>query len=312
LKLSSVLHYANPFSHTWRKHRQVDQAPRARPTGRFVLARIVINEWQRIDAQALASQVAYSLVFAIPSLILFVLSIGAVIDKRTGVPVASWLKDQIDVYAPREIQDLLDSIVSHSVTQVGSGTASVSAAIAVIVAIWGASGGINALMNACNRAYGVPDTRSFIAKRVLALILTGVFTVFVLFTGAIFIAGGRLEHWVFGRLALGSTFLSWWALMRWPAILILISIALFLLYTIGPIAHPPFRWAYAGALVAAAAWMLLLLGFRWILNWISPGTPYGATGSVIVFLLFLRMTGIIFILGAALIGLLVRRFRPAA
>jgi hypothetical protein len=32
---------------------------------------------------------------------------------------------------------------------------------------------------------------------------------------------------------------------------------------------------------------------------------------VLVFLVFLRLTGMIFILGAALIGLLARRFRPA-
>lgn len=281
------------------------------PTGRFALARVLLNEWRRIDAQALASQVAYSLVFAIPSLMLFLMALAALIDKQTGVPIANWMRNEIEQYAPDEFKSLLDAIVNHAVTRVGSSTASASAVIAVLVAIWGASGGINALVNACNRAYGVPDTRSFIAKRVLALILTGIFTIFVLFTGVIFIGGSRLEQWFFHKLTLGHRFLTWWALMRWPAILTSVTLALLLLYTIGPIVRPPLRWTAFGAFIAAGAWLLLLWGFRWILTLIDPGTPYGATGSVLVFLFFLRMTGIIFILGAALIGLLVRRFRPA-
>jgi membrane protein len=281
------------------------------PTGRFVLARVLINEWNRIDAGALASQVAYSLIFAVPSLVLFLLAIAAVIDKQTGVPVAQWLRDQIAQYSPPATRDLLDGIVTNAVTRVGSGAASVSAATAVVVAIWGASGGINALMNACNRAYGVPDTRSFIAKRVLALILTAVFAVFVLFTGAVYIAGGRAEHWLFAHMTLGGTFLFWWRLMRWPAILVSVTLALLMLYMIGPLVRPPFRWALPGSLVTAVVWMLLLVGFRWILRLIDPGTPYGATGSVLIFLVFLRLTGMIFILGAALIGLFARRFRPA-
>lgn len=312
-KASSAVRYANPFHRTWRKHREpeVTGPPKPRPTGRFAFARLVIAEWQRIDAQALAAQVAYSLVFAVPALLLFLLAIAAVIDKRTGIPVADRLRDGIDEYAPESLQELLDSIVDNAVVRAGGETASLGAVAAVLFAIWGASGGVNALINACNRAYGLPDTRSFVAKRVLALLLTGVFALFSLLTTVLFIGGRELEQAVYARLDLGGGEQRAWELLRWPAFALPVACALFLLYTIGPVFRPPVRWTAVGALAAAAAWLLLLAGFRFILTLINPGTPYGATGSVLVFLSFLRLTGGIFILGAALTGLLVRRFHPA-
>jgi membrane protein len=306
------LRYANPFSHSWRRQSQERLKPSELPTGRFVFARVLVAEWNRIDAQALASQVAYSLIFAVPSLFLFLMSIAAVVDRKTGIPVGAWLQDTIESYAPDEIKELLDAVVNDAVVHVGGGLAGASAILAILIAIWGASGGINALINACNRAYGVPDTRSFLAKRVLALVLTAVFTIFILVTSVLFIGGDRMEKWVVRRFELGNTVQTAWEFGRFPAIVLSIAIALFFLYTLGPVVRPPVRWAVVGAASAAGLWILLLWGFRGILSFIDPGTAYGATGSVIVFLFFLRLTGMIFILGAALIGLCVREFRPVA
>lgn len=311
LKASSVFRYANPFHRRWRKHREADTAPRPLPTGRFVFGRVLLAEWRRIDAQALAAQVAYSLVFAVPSLVLFLMAVAAVIDKQTGLPVAGWLQNAIEDYSPAALQDLLAAIVDNAVVRAGGETASASAIAAVLLAIWGASGGINALINACNRAYGLPDTRSFVAKRVLALLLTGVFALFSLVTTILFIGGRELEHAVYARLSLGGGAQEVWTLLRWPVFALPVAIALFLLYTIGPVLRPPVRWTAVGAFTAACLWLGLLVGFRFVLTLIDPGSPYGATGSVLVFLSFLRMTGGIFIFGAALTGLLVRRFRPA-
>lgn len=258
---------------------------------------------------ALASQVAYSLIFAIPSLILFLMAMAAVIERQFDVPIASTLRDAIDEYAPDAVRELLIAIVDQAITQVSSGVASVSAIVAVIVAIWGASGGINALMNACNRAYGVPDTRTFVSKRILALMLTAVFAVFTVLTSALFIGGRMLERRFFNAVDVSDRVQDAWEVLRWPAIALPIVIALWMLYTIGPAARPPLRWTIPGAIVASVIWLGVLWGFRGILEIINPGSPYGATGSVLVLLFFLYTTGVVFILGAAINGLLVQHVR---
>ena len=309
MRILRLLRHANPFVRASRSAEELAHASVPRH-GRFWFPRLLLSEWRRIDISALASQVAYSLIFAIPSLMLFMMAMAAIVDQRTGVPVARWLRDAIDEYAPSAIKELLVSIVDEAVSRAGSGFASLSAAIAILIAIWGASSGINTLMNACNRAYGVPDTRSFVAKRVLSLLLTGVFAIFAVTTAVLFIGGQKLEHAVFQRLDLSPTYREWWGLMRWPVIVLPIASALLLLYSLGSIARPPLRWTVPGARFSAGGWLVLLWGFRYILSIIRPGSPYGATGSVLVMLFFLHATGMVFIIGAAFNGLLVRFFRP--
>lgn len=269
------------------------------------------SEWSRIDASALASQVAYSLIFAIPSLLLFLMAIAAIIDQRTGIPVANWLRMQINRNAPDEVNDLLIAIVDEAVSRVSGGFASASAVIALLIAVWGASGGINALMNACNRAYGVPDTRSFVQKRVLAILLTGIFAVFVVSTAMLFIGGGMLERSIADHWAIADGRGVWWSAVRWPLTAVPVAIALVLLYSIGSVTHPPLRWTLPGALISAVTWLAVLWLFGYILTVIRPGSPYGVAGSVLVLLFFLYTTGIVFILGAAFNGVYVRHFRPS-
>jgi membrane protein len=304
-----IRRHANPFVRA-STTAQAEAHSRVPRHGRFWFFKLLRAEWNRIEVSALASQVAYSLIFAIPSLILFLMAMAAVIDQHTGLPVATWMREAINDYAPREIKEVLNNVVDGAVSQVGGGVASVNAVIAIVIAIWGASSGVNSLMNACNRAYGVPDTRSFVAKRLMALILTGIFSLFALTTAVVFIGGQRLEHWTFDQLDLSESYRAWWVYLRWPVIVLPIATALLMLYSIASIARPPLRWSLPGALAAAGAWILLLWGFQYVLEAIGPSSPYGAAGSVLVFLFFLHTTGRVFILGAAINGLLVRFFRP--
>ena len=74
---------------------------------------MLYDEWGRIQVSALASQVAYSLIFAIPSLILFLMAMAAVIEQRFKVPIASTLRDAINEYAPDAVRYLLIAIVDQ-------------------------------------------------------------------------------------------------------------------------------------------------------------------------------------------------------
>jgi membrane protein len=270
----------------------------------------MLAEWRRIDVSALASQVAYSLIFSIPSLMLFLMALAAWLDMRAGLPVAGTMRDAINENAPGAVREVLLSIVDDAVVRIDTGVASASAGVALLIAIWGSSSGINTLVGACNRAYGVPDNRSFVAKRVLALVLTGVFAIFGVVTAVIFIGGDSLERAAFRRTSLNERYMGWWDFLKWPVYVLTLSSALVLLYWIGSIARSPARWTLPGALLGASSWLLLLSGFRYLLSVIRPGTPYGATGSLLALLVFLYGTGVVFIMGAAFNGLLIRFYRP--
>src|SRR5215213_1860922 len=89
------------------------------------------------------------------------------------------------------------------------------------------------------------------------------------------------------------------------------TLLLAVLYYIGPNVDLSFRWISPGSVVATALWLGAAALFGWYLDVANPGTAYGALGSVVVLLLFLDVTGVIFLLGAKINAEIGTRFDPA-
>jgi membrane protein len=270
--------------------------------------RYVANEWGRVEITALASQVAYALLLSLPALVLLIMALAAIVDRRFGVPVADRLEEFIAEYSPQEIEELLLHIVDTAIRQVEGGVLSTTVALALFLGIWSASGGINALMNATNRAYGVRETRPWPKRRLRAVGLTVTTTVLVVGALAIYVLSQSYGSQFARDHDLGPTFDWVWLNLRRPMLPGLVMLGLIGLYQFGPAYRPPMRWTVPGAAFATALWLLALYGFGFWLQWVNPASPYGATGSVILLLLFLYLTGVAFILGAVVNGRLFHYF----
>lgn len=69
--------------------------------------------------------------------------------------------------APELLVSKLDALARASVDALG-----LSAAVALLVTWWGASGGVRTLMQALNVAYDVPERLRFVHRTALSLLLT--------------------------------------------------------------------------------------------------------------------------------------------
>lgn len=261
---------------------------------------LVYNAWNRIEVTALATQVAYSLVFALPSFVLLAMSLAALLEHYLHINVSSSLQNAITDYAPAPLQDLLSYIVEQAINRTGSGKLSVTVVAALLVSVWSGSGGINA----CHRAYNVTNTRPFWLKRIVAMVLTAIMGLSGFLAFLLFLGGRSLGNEISARFNLGSSFNHVWNLSRWPVTTVGIAIALTMLYRFGTVTRPPFRWTLPGAVLSAFSWIALLEGFQYFVLLFNTGSPYGVAGSFIIFLVFLYLTGIVFILGALLNGVL--------
>ncbi|HJW58254.1 MAG TPA: YhjD/YihY/BrkB family envelope integrity protein, partial [Actinomycetota bacterium] len=89
---------------------------------------------------------------------------------------------------------------------------------------------------------------------------------------------------------------------RWPALVVLVAVALAVFYRLGPDrANPRFRWMSWGALVAVVLWVAVSAGFSWyVSNFGSYGQTYGSLGAVIVLLLWLWLSALAALIGAEL------------
>src|ERR1700712_3218791 len=114
----------------------------------------------------LAAGMAYYTFLAIfPALIAAVLLYGLFADPAT----ISRQIGSLGTALPGPVKDLLTQQLTMAS---GSGKAGFGAIVAILLALFSASGGMGNLMTAINTAYDEEETRGFVKKRGIALLLT--------------------------------------------------------------------------------------------------------------------------------------------
>lgn len=310
-----------------------DNLPRARDTGadpRTSLARVkesissvhasllekhtsyavlveIAQEIRRQQPARLAKQSAYSLLYAVPSVLIVLVSLAAIVDKNTGAGVSEALRTFISEQAPAELQPLLASLVQRAVVETSESEAIFAALVSLAIAIWGGAGGVGALIDAINNVYDVRKTRSLIKETALKLglmLLGGALVVgsFILLT-----FGRRLGEWVAGVVGRGTTLVNFlssgpvWALL-------LLSCSVFLLYWLAPDIRKSIRWVLPGTVIATIAVLITFAAMDLLLRFSNPGSAFGAAGSVLILLWALFLVSAIVILGGIVNAVLGRRY----
>lgn len=268
----------------------------------------IIHVVGRTQVRPLATQIAYSFMFAIFPTLILVMAAGALVNRVLGFPLARRLQELVDQQAPAELRPLLDQLVETAIAEVSVRRASLGAAAALVLAVWGGAGGVGALIHACNRAYGVRDTRHYVVRRLMTLVLTLLTAMLIVGAVALYFFGEQAATELIDLLNAGDLTATAFRWFRWLFAFALIAASLAVLYYVGPNVEQSVRWVLPGAMAAAGAWLLVLAGFDRALQFANPAGAYGAAGSVILLLWFLYLTGVVFIYGAIINALLGSRF----
>jgi membrane protein len=294
--------FAAPLAKLRRAHASLQASHRA-----YALLAEIVQTIRDHDPSLLAKQAAYSLLYAVPSVLIMLVSLAALVDKNTGSSVSEALRSSIAAEAPADLQPLLESLVQYALVKTSANTAIVAALLSLAIAIWGAAGGVGALIYAIHEVYDIRSTRSFFASLIVNVGLT-------LLDGILVIAAFLLL--AFGRLALG--WLPWIAaeggllagiLSSSPVLaLALFFCSLLPLYWFGLEVPKSFRWLLPGAAVATVAMGILFAVIDLILSYANPGAAYGVAGSVLILLWTLFVLSVIVVAGAIVNAVLGKHF----
>jgi membrane protein len=211
---------------------------------------------------------------------------------------------------PAESAALLDGTI-HSVVRSPNPRL---LAISLAGSMWAATGGVNALTHALNKAYGVRETRGWVHVRLRALAITLLAVVLVIVGTASLLVGPSLVHRAAIALHLGDAPGRIYAVLRWPSIVITVSLALALLYWACPNVRQRFRFVTPGAALAVPLWIGLSLGFNVYLDRLGAGRfdrTYGALGAGVVLMLWLYLVATIVLLGGMLNAVIAREHGEA-
>ena len=269
--------------------------PSALPTAgwRDILWRV----WAQIgedNVSIVAAGVAfYAFLALIPALIALTIVYGLVANPAD-------VKDQIGSFAsaaPQDAQRLLTTQLT-SITRGAGGGASIGALIAIAGALWVASSGMAALDTGLTVVNRETETRGFLKRRLLALVLTVFAVIGVVLMLALVVALPSVLQSIdvgdIGKVVIG--------LARWVLLAALLLFGLGVIFRYGPQRRRPrWRWVTPGTIVAVVVGLAVSIGFSIYVSLMGNyNKTYGSLGAIIVLLLWLYFMAYAVLFGAAM------------
>ena len=259
----------------------------------------VVLGMRRNDLLGLAGQLAYFfLLFFFPFLIFLVSLTGLVI----GNPEAGLksLFEALTGLLPANAQTLVVDYVDRTLRTASTG----ALVLGILGALWLGQAASISITKAANHSYRLEESRPFWRLRATCLLVTLGFTLLVaVLTLAVFNVGAYLS----AIAGLPETATSLGKLLSWAMVFVAITVALDVLYYLAPDAKLPFKWITPGGFIAT---VLLFVSdgalSYYVANLGNYGQIYGQLGAVIVFMLWLYVTGLMVLLGLEINAVLAR------
>lgn len=264
--------------------------------------------WTRSEEDEIlgrSAQLSYYFLLALFPLLLFVITLFGYMNGA-----GSHLRDKLITYLSNVMPDSAFQLVVATIDQITEARSGGKLWFGLLAALWAASSGLNALAQALNAAYDVPETRPWWKVRLISIGLTVAIAVLIISALLIVLYGGRFGNFLAILVNEGSAFTLVWKIFQWPIALAFVFFAFSLIYQFAPNVSAPRRgsrlppsdmrrrWLSPGVLIAIILWLLVSLGFRLYLHFFnSYSATYGSLGAVIILLLWFYLTGAAILLG---------------
>ena len=238
-----------------------------------------------------AAQLSYYFLFALFPLLFCLVTLTAYLPLGGAVYDLIARAAQIMPHeALRLLDEHLTALVSQQRPKLLTG--------GLLVALWSASRGVDAMRKALNLAYDVKESRPFWKTQLIAIGMTVAGALLVPLSFSAMILGGKAGFFLAEKLHVGHEFLLVWGILRWPLTALFITLLLALTYYLTPDVKQEFRFITPGSLLGTAVWLASTWGFtQYVEHFGKYNVTYGAIGSVIVLMTWLYITGLVFIIG---------------
>jgi membrane protein len=249
------------------------------------------------DVTTIASGVAFFVVLAVfPGIAAIVGLYSLFAGPRLADVLQGTLPSVLPDYAVRVISRQIRYMVTNGASDTEQlGVASVVGAATLVLSINRAT---TALFRGLNTVYGQKYRRGLLKLIAKSLAFTIGGIAFLFFAvAAVVLFPGLLR--VLGLEATTEHILD---LLRWPAILVVVGLALSVVYRFGPNRDTvDWRWIGFGSVAASLLWVCASLLFSWAMSWLGTlDELYGSVGTMIGFMLWIWLSVTVVLVGAEL------------
>jgi membrane protein len=238
----------------------------------------------------------YAFLALVPMLIAFVSIYGLVSSPEDVTRQVQDLGGSL----PAEVQDFLVFQLT-SIVNASSAGVSTTAVIAILLALWSASGGMAALITGIHVARERDEPKGLVVKKGKALLLTLGAIVFI---GIVIFLVAAVPP-LLEDAGLGDAARVAFEILRWPilAVLMIAGVGLLYRFSVGESARGWLGFVTKGAVVGTVGWLVVSALFAvYTASFASYGKTYGALASIVVVLLWLWLSCLVVLVGAEVDG----------
>lgn len=244
----------------------------------------------------LASALAYSAFFAIPSVLLVVVGLFTLVaGPDTITSLMQHFRHVMPAQATELLGSSLKSLDAHPAQSV------VLTIVGFVLALWSTTGAMGSYMTAINLMYGRKDSRSFLRKRIVALKLVVIVGAAFVLVAILLMFGPQVEKLISSHAGGGGPAINWlWWIAQWPILVAGLVVAFAALLDLAPdIERDRRRLITPGAIVTAFLWLAASALFAvYTAMFGSYNKTWGALSAVIVMLTWLWLAGVALLFGA--------------
>lgn len=257
------------------------------------LATAVAGRVARHGQMARASQFAYvSFLAAIPFAFVLVAVIGLVASPSAYASLIERARGTI----PDQLADFLDDLLQAASSNTGQSITFL--VLGLITGLWLAGNVAGSLTDGLDDAFERPH-RLWLHGKARAIGLAVMTALVFVVATLLSVFGPPVLQWVAGEVGAG----------QFTQVLVQVAVALagalifggylVLLYLYAPNASPArIRQALPGAVVGVIGWLIVANVFSiYVDNFASYNRVYGSLGAVVIFLIFLYLTGLVILIG---------------
>ncbi|MCC9296563.1 YihY/virulence factor BrkB family protein [Clostridium sp. WLY-B-L2] len=237
------------------------------------------------DVLALASQLAYSLIFSFFPFLIFIISFIGYSDVSSSdiLTVLSYI-------LPKNVLELVESTVLRITVTKNTQLIYLS----LIFTIWASSGGFHAVIKGLNKAYNQKEHRSIVKIYTVAILCTLGITIIMIITILFLVFGQMLGSLIAFNLGFSEEFNFIWDILRYVIIFVSTVFIFSAVYIYTPSIKLVWREVIPGALFSTISIVIISMIFAfYVNNFANYSIIYGSIGAAIVLLTWLFILAVI-------------------
>ncbi len=201
----------------------------------------------------------------------------------------------LEHFVPAAIRDILETQLSP-LANARPTSLGIAAATSLAAVLWTTSGGLQNLVKATNIAYEAKETRGMIKLRLLSIALS----IALLILGGVIVVLLLLQGDALTRAGFPEPVATLFPILRWPLLIVVISLILSLIYRYAPNREKPkWSWVSWGATAATIIWLIAtVLFFFYTQNFGNFNKSYGTFAGIIIMMVWFNVTALIILVGA--------------